>query len=161
MALHEGTEFVNGEVKDRNLDTYTRLRIGDVSELDVHLIDSVEAPVGIGEPGTTVVAPVIGNAIFAAVGVRLRRLAMRSGASASGIEKLGNTRRSGDDFHLRLPRAAGDNAGSPSFSAIFEPLLRPVQDRCKASAVRLRGSHGCGLLPQGGSPSAQSGAATA
>jgi hypothetical protein len=28
-ASWEGTEFVNGEVKDRNLDTYTPLRIGD------------------------------------------------------------------------------------------------------------------------------------
>ena len=33
-----------------------------------------EVPVGLGEPGTTVVAPAIGNAIFEAVGVRLRHL---------------------------------------------------------------------------------------
>ena len=81
MALHEGTEFLNGEVKDRNLDTYTPLRICDVPELEVHFVDSTEAPVGLGEPGTTVVAPAIGNAIFAAVGVRLRRLPIRPGAA--------------------------------------------------------------------------------
>src|SRR5271165_5431934 len=80
MALHEGTEFVKGEVKDTNLDTYTPLRIGDVPELDIQFIDSTEAPVGLGEPGTTVVAPAIGNAIFAAVGVRLRHLPIRPGA---------------------------------------------------------------------------------
>src|SRR5258706_93220 len=34
MALHEGTEFVKGQVKDRNFDSYTPLRIGDVPELD-------------------------------------------------------------------------------------------------------------------------------
>ena len=30
MALHEGTEFVNGQVKDTNLDSYMPLRIADV-----------------------------------------------------------------------------------------------------------------------------------
>ena len=77
MALYEGTEFVNGQVKDTNLDTYTPLRIGDVPELEIEFIDSVEAPVGLGEPATTVIAPAIGNAIFAAVGVRLRHLPIR------------------------------------------------------------------------------------
>jgi CO/xanthine dehydrogenase Mo-binding subunit len=77
LALYEGTELVNGEVKDRNLDSYTPLRIGDVPELDIEFIDSTETPVGLGEPGTTVVAPAIGNAIFAATGVRLRHLPVR------------------------------------------------------------------------------------
>jgi CO/xanthine dehydrogenase Mo-binding subunit len=74
MALHEGTEFVNGQVKDTNLNTYTPLRITDVPELDIAFIDSAEPPVGLGEPGTTVTAPAIANAIFAAVGARLRHL---------------------------------------------------------------------------------------
>ena len=77
MALFEGTEFVLGQVKDTNLDTYTPLRIGDVPELDIEFVDSTEVPVGLGEPGTTVVAPAIGNAIFAAVGARLRHLPIR------------------------------------------------------------------------------------
>ena len=80
MALHEGTEFVNGQVKDTNLDSYTPLRIGDVPEFDVEFIDSSEAPVGLGEPATTVVAPAISNAIFAAVGARLRHLPIRPAA---------------------------------------------------------------------------------
>jgi CO/xanthine dehydrogenase Mo-binding subunit len=80
MALHEGTEFIKGQVKDVNLDTYTPMRIGDVPELDIEFMDSSEAPVGLGEPATTVVAPAIGNAIFAAVGVRLRHLPIRPNA---------------------------------------------------------------------------------
>ena len=80
MALHEGTEFVKGQVSDTNFDSYTPLRIGDVPELDVEFIDSTEVPVGLGEPATTVVAPAIGNAIFAAVGARLRHLPMRPAA---------------------------------------------------------------------------------
>ncbi len=77
LALHEGSEFVRGEVKDTNLDTYTPLRMGDEPELDIEFVDSAEAPVGLGEPGTTVVGPAIGNAIFAAVGARLRHLPIR------------------------------------------------------------------------------------
>jgi CO/xanthine dehydrogenase Mo-binding subunit len=80
MALHEGTEFLNGEVKDLNLDTYTPLRISDTPELDIQFVDSVEVPVGLGEPATTVVAPAIANAIFRAVGVRLRHIPITSTA---------------------------------------------------------------------------------
>jgi isoquinoline 1-oxidoreductase beta subunit len=64
-------------VKDANLDTYGPLRIGDVPELDIELVDSTEVPVGLGEPATTVVGPAIGNAIFAAIGIRPRHLPIR------------------------------------------------------------------------------------
>jgi isoquinoline 1-oxidoreductase subunit beta len=77
MALHEGTEFVKGQVKDTNLDTYTPLRMGDVPEMKIELVESAEMPTGLGEPATTVVGPAIANAIFAAVGSRLRHLPMR------------------------------------------------------------------------------------
>jgi CO/xanthine dehydrogenase Mo-binding subunit len=77
MALHEGSEFVNGQPKDTNLNTYTPLRMGDVPEIEVELLPSTEVPVGLGEPATTVVAPAIGNAIFAASGARVRHLPIR------------------------------------------------------------------------------------
>ena len=77
MALHEGTRFVNGAVADSNLNTYAPLRMGDVPEMDIEFIQSTEMPVGLGEPATTVVGPAIGNAIFNAVGVRVRDLPIR------------------------------------------------------------------------------------
>jgi isoquinoline 1-oxidoreductase subunit beta len=77
MALHEGSEFVKGQPKDTNLDTYTLLRMGDVPEVEIEFLPSTETPVGLGEPATTVVAPAIGNAIFAASGARLRHLPIR------------------------------------------------------------------------------------
>ena len=89
MALYEGTEFVKGQVKATNFDSYTPLRIGDVPELDIEFIDSTEAPVGLGEPGTTVVAPAIGNAIFAAVGARLRHLPIRPSAVIEALASRG------------------------------------------------------------------------
>jgi isoquinoline 1-oxidoreductase subunit beta len=45
-----------------------------VPEMDIEFMASTEAPVGLGEPCTTVVGPAIGNAIFAAIGARLRHL---------------------------------------------------------------------------------------
>jgi isoquinoline 1-oxidoreductase beta subunit len=88
LALHEGAEFVNGQIKETNLDTYTPLRIGDVPEMDIEFVASAEVPVGLGEPCTTVVAPAIGNAIFAAVGARVRHLPIRP---AAVLEALGKT----------------------------------------------------------------------
>jgi len=74
MALHEGTEFVNGQVKDVNLNSYRPMRMSDVPELDIEFVDSELQSVGLGEPATTVVGPAIGNAIFAASGARVRHL---------------------------------------------------------------------------------------
>ncbi len=85
MALHERTEFRNGQVQDTNLDSYLPLRIGDVPELDISFLDSAEPPVGLGEPATTVVAPAIANALFAAVGARLRHLPMTPAAVRAAI----------------------------------------------------------------------------
>jgi CO/xanthine dehydrogenase Mo-binding subunit len=77
MALHEGSEFVKGQPKDTNLDTYRVLRMGDVPAVEIEFLPSTEAPVGLGEPATTAVAPAIGNAIFAACGARVRHLPIR------------------------------------------------------------------------------------
>jgi isoquinoline 1-oxidoreductase beta subunit len=77
LALYEGAEFEQGQVKQRNLDTYKPLRMSNVPELDVEFIDSNEFPSGLGEQPLIPVAPAIGNAVFAATGRRLRDLPMR------------------------------------------------------------------------------------
>jgi CO/xanthine dehydrogenase Mo-binding subunit len=87
MALHEGTQFENGLVRDVNLDTYMPLRISDVPDIDISFVDSEEAPVGLGEPATTVVGPAIGNAIFRAVGVRLRHIPITPLAVRDALSK--------------------------------------------------------------------------
>jgi len=68
---------VKGQPKDTNLDTYTLLRMGDVPDVEVEFLPSTEAPVGLGEPAVTPVAPAIANAIFAATGARVRHLPIR------------------------------------------------------------------------------------
>ena len=77
LALHEGAVFEDGQVKQRNLDTYKPLRMADVPELDIAFIDSDAFPSGLGEPPLIPVAPAIGNAIFAATGTRVRDLPIR------------------------------------------------------------------------------------
>ena len=86
MALFEGTEFVNGQVRDTNLNTYTPLRMRDVPPMEIEFIASTVPPTGLGEPATTVVGPAIGNAIFAAVGARLRHLPMRPADVLSALK---------------------------------------------------------------------------
>ena len=86
LALFEGTEFVNGQVKDTNLNSYTPLRMADVPDLDIEFIASTEPPVGLGEPATTVVGPAIGNAIYRAVGARVRDLPIRPAAVKAAMK---------------------------------------------------------------------------
>ncbi len=85
LALHEGTEFENGNVKATNLGAYTPLRLADTPELDITFVDSTEAPVGLGEPATTIVGPAIGNAIFNAVGARLRHIPITPAAVKAAL----------------------------------------------------------------------------
>ena len=79
IALHEGTVFEQGQVRDRNLDSYQPLRMADVPELDIQFMDSGEFPTGLGEPPLIAVAPAVGNAVFAATGRRVRDLPIRLG----------------------------------------------------------------------------------
>jgi isoquinoline 1-oxidoreductase beta subunit len=50
------------------------LRIHDAPAIEVHIVDSVESPGGMGEAGTSAIVPAVANAIFAATGVRLRKM---------------------------------------------------------------------------------------
>jgi isoquinoline 1-oxidoreductase beta subunit len=66
-----------GRVQQTNFHTYPMLRIGQTPVTEVHILESGEAPGGLGEPGVPTVAPAVTNAIFAATGKRIRRLPIR------------------------------------------------------------------------------------
>jgi CO/xanthine dehydrogenase Mo-binding subunit len=86
MALHEGTRIEDGNVVDLNLGSYTPLRMVDVPDIEVAFVESTEAPVGLGEPGTTVIAPAVANAIFNATGARVRHLPITADAVLAALE---------------------------------------------------------------------------
>jgi isoquinoline 1-oxidoreductase beta subunit len=50
------------------------MRINETPLVELHRIESDQPPGGLGEVGTAIAAPALGNAIFAATGVRLRNL---------------------------------------------------------------------------------------
>lgn len=77
LALYESTRIEQGQVADTNLNTYKPLRMDQVPELRCEFMHNTHMPSGLGEPGLIAVAPAIANAVYDAVGVRLRDLPMR------------------------------------------------------------------------------------
>lgn len=73
-ALWGDITLKNGRVQQSNFDNYRMLRINEAPVIEVELVKSSADPGGIGEPGTTTLAPAVLNAVFAATGVRLRKL---------------------------------------------------------------------------------------
>jgi isoquinoline 1-oxidoreductase subunit beta len=73
-ALYNGITFAQGRVQQGNFNDYRQIRINEIPPFEVHLIASEASPGGLGEVGTVSAAPALANAIFAATGVRLRRL---------------------------------------------------------------------------------------
>jgi isoquinoline 1-oxidoreductase beta subunit len=73
-AIHNGITIDGGRVQQTTFDDYGQLRMNDSIPVEVHLVASKEDPGGMGETATVSAAPVLGNAIFAATGKRLRSL---------------------------------------------------------------------------------------
>ena len=77
-ALWGEITLKNGRVEQSNFTDYKMLRINEVPIIEVEVVKSSADPGGIGEPGTTTLAPAVLNAVFAATGVRLRKLPINS-----------------------------------------------------------------------------------
>lgn len=73
-ALHGQITIKDGRVEQTNFGDYRVLRINETPRIRVDLVQNLEAPGGIGEPGTSCVMPALTNAIFAATGKRIRKL---------------------------------------------------------------------------------------
>jgi len=80
-ALREEITLKNGRVEQANFGDYHLLRMHEMPAIDVHLIESGEAPGGIGETATACVMPALTNAIFAATGKRIRKLPVANHAA--------------------------------------------------------------------------------
>jgi isoquinoline 1-oxidoreductase subunit beta len=73
-ALYGKVTIQDGRIEQTNFHDYPVLRMNEMPEIEVVIVDSAEEPGGVGEPGTAVLAPAITNAIRAAGGPRLYAL---------------------------------------------------------------------------------------
>ena len=79
-ALHGEITLKDGRVEQTNFDFYHILRMNEAPVVEVHIVQSSEAPGGMGEAGTSAIVPAVKNAIFAATGKRLRKLPIDTAA---------------------------------------------------------------------------------
>jgi isoquinoline 1-oxidoreductase beta subunit len=73
-ALYSQLTYENGAIQQSNFHDYRMMRMNETPPIEVHIVPSSEHPGGIGEVGTAIAAPALGNAVFAASGVRIRTL---------------------------------------------------------------------------------------
>jgi len=76
-GLFDQITLDKGRVQQSNFHDYPMLRIAEAPVVETHIVDSGEAPGGLGEPGVPPVAPSICNAVFALTGKRIRTLPIR------------------------------------------------------------------------------------
>jgi isoquinoline 1-oxidoreductase subunit beta len=80
-ALYGAITLKDGQVEQTNFDAYQVLRIDEMPKVEVHIVQSPEAPTGVGEPGVAPVGPTVANAVFAVTGKRLRVLPFAVGGT--------------------------------------------------------------------------------
>ena len=73
-ALWGKMTFTNGRASPRNFNQYKMMKMRDMPQVSVQIIESGAAIGGIGEPGVPPIAPAIANAYAALTGTRLRTL---------------------------------------------------------------------------------------
>jgi isoquinoline 1-oxidoreductase subunit beta len=73
-ALYGQVTMKQGRVQQSNFHDYPVLRFNSMPVVEVHIVPSTAPPSGIGEPGTPLMAAVLGNALFALTGQRVRSL---------------------------------------------------------------------------------------
>jgi isoquinoline 1-oxidoreductase subunit beta len=83
-ALYGEITLKDGRVEQANFDTYQIVRMNEAPVIDVYIVQSPEAPGGMGEAGTSLIVPAVTNAIFAATGKRLRKLPIDKAQLKSG-----------------------------------------------------------------------------
>ena len=76
-ALRERLRFADGKILNPRFSDYEVPQFADVPPIDIHLVNKTEMPsAGGGETPIIAIAPAIANAIFDAVGFRIRQMPM-------------------------------------------------------------------------------------
>ncbi len=73
-AIYGKISLKNGRVEQSNYHNYQLVTMAETPVLEVVVVPSTERPTGVGEPSLPPLVPVVINAIYAATGIRIRRL---------------------------------------------------------------------------------------
>jgi isoquinoline 1-oxidoreductase beta subunit len=73
-AMYGEITVANGAIEQSNFNDYPPIRIREMPPIEMIVLNSSEAPGGVGEESVSPVAPALANAIFAATGQRIRTL---------------------------------------------------------------------------------------
>jgi len=73
-ALFSEITLKDGRVEQSNFHDYRVLRMNEMPQVEVHLVQGGDTPTGVGEPGVPPIAPAVANALFALTGKRARSL---------------------------------------------------------------------------------------
>lgn len=79
-ALSSELTLENGGVVQSNFHDYLVLRMNQMPAVEVHIVNSTEAPTGVGEPATPVIAPAVANALYVLTGKPFDRLPLQLSA---------------------------------------------------------------------------------
>ena len=77
-ALHGEITIKDGAAEQSNFDTYEMLRLADAPVVETVIVPSGDFWGGVGEPPVPPLAPALCNAIFAAIGKRIRSLPLKN-----------------------------------------------------------------------------------
>ena len=72
-AMYSDFSFENGKPKYKNFDKYRLIRMQETPKVEVHFVQNVNDPTGLGEPGLPPAGGAVANAINAVLGKRLYR----------------------------------------------------------------------------------------
>ena len=76
-AFHQEVNMEGGKVVQSNFHDYPLLKMREMPEIDVYVVEGADKPSGVGEPGVPPLFPAIANAIGNATGKRIERFPIK------------------------------------------------------------------------------------
>ena len=66
--LYQEIRLEGGVAEPTNLDAYRSLSLAETPEIEIHILPSVKAPTGVGEPAVPLIGPAVANALLVLTG---------------------------------------------------------------------------------------------
>jgi isoquinoline 1-oxidoreductase beta subunit len=73
-SLFQEIKLAGGQVLNNNFIDYPVMRIQEMPKVEVHFVETTDAPTGLGEPGVPPTAPAVANAFYRLTKRRVRKL---------------------------------------------------------------------------------------